>query len=174
MSTKARNPSRIQVVHELEHEQPCNILKSLFGMQQGLAARVCHTFLRWEAWSLATLLGRQHVVHLLPEVLPQLLKLGQSHPRQQPRTQACRRVWLSFSTPCGRHITHVMTVTVAIQMHPMYDPVACFKDSHFVTHNGFKSHLVADYEFLLVSLAMPTERVQSQVGPGGKKVTLRH
>ena len=52
------------------------------GMQQGHAARAGHTFLRWEAWSLATLLGREHVVHLLQEMLPQLLKLGWSGPLQ--------------------------------------------------------------------------------------------
>ncbi len=79
------------------HEQRCNILKSVFDMQQGHAtgayarkqqghaARACRkglTFLRRKAWALATLFGREHVVHLLQKVLPQLLKLGWSRPLQ--------------------------------------------------------------------------------------------
>ena len=51
-------------------------------MQQEHAARAQRTFLSRQAWLLATLLGRKHVVHLVQEALPQLLELGWSCPLQ--------------------------------------------------------------------------------------------
>lgn len=67
------------------------------------AARACRTLLRREAWSLATLLGKEHLVHLLQEVLPELLKLGWSCPLQQACNQDYRREFV-FCISGLRHV----------------------------------------------------------------------